>query len=77
MFCPQCKSEFRTGFTHCADCDVDLVERLPETPSDWDPALADASLQDLWKGEDESVCVDICRELKGAAIPFHVVQRSW
>lgn len=30
MYCPCCKSEYRNGITHCADCDVDLVERLPE-----------------------------------------------
>ena len=28
MFCPQCEAEYRTGFTHCADCNVPLVERL-------------------------------------------------
>jgi hypothetical protein len=77
MFCPQCKSEYRTGFTHCADCDVDLVESLAETPGDSDVVVSDESLQDLWKGEDESVCVDICKELRAAGIPFHVVQRSW
>jgi hypothetical protein len=32
MFCPKCKDEFRAGFTHCASCDVDLVESLSETP---------------------------------------------
>lgn len=26
MFCPLCKSEYREGFTRCADCDVDLVD---------------------------------------------------
>lgn len=25
MFCPQCRVEYRPGFTHCTDCDVDLV----------------------------------------------------
>jgi hypothetical protein len=59
MFCPACKGEYRSGFTHCADCDVDLVESLPETESGSDPALADASLQEVRKGEDENVCVDI------------------
>jgi len=32
MFCPECESEFRPGFTRCNECDVDLVERL-ENPS--------------------------------------------
>jgi hypothetical protein len=30
MFCPNCRSEYREGFIHCSDCDVALVERLPE-----------------------------------------------
>jgi Putative prokaryotic signal transducing protein len=29
MYCPECKSEYREGFTHCSDCDVDLVSDLP------------------------------------------------
>jgi len=30
MFCPQCKAEYRQGFTRCADCDVELVENYVE-----------------------------------------------
>jgi hypothetical protein len=30
MFCPSCKDEFRPGFTHCAACNVDLVEDLSQ-----------------------------------------------
>jgi hypothetical protein len=30
MFCPECQAEYRPGFTRCSDCDVDLVEKLPE-----------------------------------------------
>src|SRR5258707_717455 len=30
MFCPRCGGEYREGFTWCADCDVALVEVLPE-----------------------------------------------
>ena len=29
MFCPQCKAEYRPGFTLCSDCRIDLVEELP------------------------------------------------
>jgi hypothetical protein len=32
MFCPSCKCEFRSGFTHCEACDLDLVENLTDTP---------------------------------------------
>jgi len=32
MFCPQCKAEYRVGFTRCSDCDVDLVDYLPPDP---------------------------------------------
>jgi hypothetical protein len=31
MFCPECRAEYRPGFTHCTDCDVDLVHELPES----------------------------------------------
>ena len=26
MICPQCETEYREGFTRCADCDVDLID---------------------------------------------------
>jgi len=28
VFCPKCQDEFRTGFTRCARCNVDLVDDL-------------------------------------------------
>ena len=33
MICPNCKSEYREGFTRCSDCDVDLVASVPEEPA--------------------------------------------
>jgi hypothetical protein len=32
MFCPQCKTEYREGFTKCAECQVDLVAELAPEP---------------------------------------------
>jgi hypothetical protein len=28
VFCPNCRSEYRAGFTRCNDCDVALVDEL-------------------------------------------------
>ncbi|MDW7682134.1 MAG: hypothetical protein SCK70_16345 [bacterium] len=33
-FCPDCGYEYLPEFDHCPDCDVDLIEALPEEP-DW------------------------------------------
>jgi hypothetical protein len=38
MFCPICRSEYREGFTICAECDAQLVEELP---SEHDPEFVD------------------------------------
>jgi len=32
MICPQCKGEYRDGFTQCADCKIKLVKELPPLP---------------------------------------------
>ena len=32
MFCPDCRTEYREGFTVCADCNVNLVEVLLPEP---------------------------------------------
>ena len=39
MFCPQCQSEYREGFTRCSDCDVELVPALPDEGHDPDSVL--------------------------------------
>ena len=39
MICPECGTEYREGFTHCTDCDVDLVAPPPSPPPDERPAI--------------------------------------
>jgi hypothetical protein len=41
MYCPQCRVEYREGFTECSDCHVPLLAGtlLPEPASNSDPAL--------------------------------------
>src|SRR5919106_4552607 len=36
MYCPQCKSEYREGITACAECQVPLVESIPEEDEEFD-----------------------------------------
>jgi hypothetical protein len=38
MYCPECRDEYRPGFTRCATCDVDLVESLDSAPAKAAPA---------------------------------------
>ncbi|MCE5313845.1 MAG: DUF2007 domain-containing protein [Armatimonadota bacterium] len=38
-FCPKCKYEYRTGFSKCPDCDVELVDELPEAAKPLDESL--------------------------------------
>jgi hypothetical protein len=36
MFCPNCRAEYKSGISRCADCDVDLVDELPpESEPEW------------------------------------------
>ena len=32
MWCPNCGSEYRQGYTHCSDCGHELVHEPPEVP---------------------------------------------
>jgi len=45
MYCPICKTEYREGFTKCADCMVPLVETLP--PEKPEPIPEYVDLQEI------------------------------
>ena len=69
MFCPECKAEYRSRFTHCVDCDVDLVQELPE-----ELRQSREQLRKVWSGDSQSDCVELCQELKDAGITYEVSQ---
>lgn len=75
MFCPQCKAEYRPGFKHCVDCDVDLVDALPiaSPNSPENEGWAD-DLRTIWVGTNQEVCVSLCRSLRAAGIAYKVSQ---
>lgn len=76
MLCPECKATYRVGFTHSPDCDVDLVDSLPQQNPDSDTELSEESLGTVWTGEDEEACVSICEQFRQNEIPFKVLQRE-
>ncbi len=81
MYCPQCKAEYRQGFTRCSDCDVDLVHEPPASAS----GPVEASGQDenpedpfcsFWRGDDPRIHAELCELLNEEGIPHRTVRRE-
>jgi hypothetical protein len=83
MICPQCRAEYREGFTVCADCDVPLVPHyetgtaldVPATPPepgdpDKDPFCA------FWKGDDRRLHAELTSVLDSAGVPHKTIRRQ-
>ena len=91
MYCPRCGTEYREGFTHCVDCDVDLVWEPPQTAivarhtDEWgqvhdtipgEPGDPNSDpFCSFWKGDDARVHAELCEVLDEAAIPHNTVFR--
>jgi hypothetical protein len=84
MYCPQCKAEYRQGFTRCADCDVDLVHEPPPSARGWDavgqPGSHAEDSEDpfcsFWRGEDPRVHAELCELLNEEGIPHKTIRRE-
>jgi hypothetical protein len=68
MYCPECGGEYREGFTHCADCDVDLVESLAAHGG-----APGAELVTVMETSDPAELAFVESLLRGAGIPFSTV----
>lgn len=68
MFCPNCGIEYRAGFTHCNDCDVDLVEQLTAEGAG-EGSEDDVEL--LWHGTQGGVFNEVTLALEEAGIRYN------
>ena len=62
MFCPLCRTEYRDGFSQCADCHLGLVGSLNE---------AQSSSVKLWEGSLQRTLDKVLAALDAEAIPAH------
>lgn len=65
MFCPECRAEYREGFTRCSDCDVPLVEELPP---EIEPK--DVELEKVFESSNPALLAMVKSVLEGAGIEF-------
>jgi hypothetical protein len=73
MFCPDCRSEYRPGFTECASCGVRLVDSLAEDPEKGDPNL---KLLTVFETSDAALIAMARSILESAQIPFIVANEA-
>ena len=84
MYCPQCKAEYRQGFTRCADCDVDLVHEPPPaahglgTTGEAGSHAEDSDdpFCSFWRGDDPRIHAELCELLNEEGIPHKTVRRE-
>jgi hypothetical protein len=77
LFCPNCKLEYRAGFTRCSDCDVDLVVALPKAAAAREVGVHDLrSPVVLRRGITVSDAAIIREALNAASLPFNTRQAS-
>jgi len=81
MFCPQCKAEYRQGFTRCADCDIDLVYQPPMSAiRSGEAGARDENSDDpfcsFWRGDDPRIHAELCELLNEEGIHHKTIRRE-
>lgn len=68
--CPECRSDYREGFTICADCRVSLVSELPPEPA---PAHDAAEREVVFSSANPAALAIAKSLLESAGIDFFVL----
>jgi membrane protease YdiL (CAAX protease family) len=66
MFCPNCGSEYRPGFSRCVDCEVDLVDEIPPPSEPEEPI----TLATVYATGDRALLARATALLDDAGIPY-------
>jgi hypothetical protein len=75
MFCPNCKTEYREGFSRCSDCAGQLVKEPAEPVATHRPR-AGGGPELLWTGTGAAISGAIAAALHKAGIPYHKQTRE-
>jgi len=76
MICPNCRLEYRPGFSQCSDCGVPLVEHLPSAVPALEEQLSSESAELLWQGNDSNIFELIADALDDAKVPYSKFTRD-
>jgi hypothetical protein len=72
-YCPQCRSEYRLGFTECADCLVPLIDELPPEPEK--ETREEPKLVAIYAGNPHEAAV-VRSAIEGSGIPASLVREG-
>ncbi len=72
MFCPECRTEYREGFTVCTDCGMALVHELPPGPPAETPSEG-TDFEEVLGFMDEGVLAIVKSLLDEEGIDYYIV----